>query len=98
MYDLHIELVDLYEKLTDFNSLRAAYQRFHECFPLTPKLWLNWINNEMKVSTSDEEKQHILKLFDLAVEDYLCEKLFVYYYIQYFSSLYFSCQFMASIR
>ncbi|XP_045461215.1 squamous cell carcinoma antigen recognized by T-cells 3 [Harmonia axyridis] len=79
MYDLHLELVDLYEKLADIHSLRAAYQRFHECFPLTPKLWLRWIKTEINVATSEEEKQHILQLFDLAVEDYLSVNLWQAY-------------------
>ncbi|XP_044747032.1 squamous cell carcinoma antigen recognized by T-cells 3 [Coccinella septempunctata] len=79
MYDLHTELVALYEKLADFDSLKAAYLRFHECFPLTPKIWLTWIKNEIKVAVSDQEKQYIVKLFDLAVEDYLSIELWQAY-------------------
>ncbi|CAH0550896.1 unnamed protein product [Brassicogethes aeneus] len=77
-YDAHIELVQLYRQLTDFKSMSEAYERFHECFPLTPKLWLAWINDEISVATS-EQKEHIFELFDKAVEDYLSVELWIEY-------------------
>lgn len=73
MYDAHLEIVDLYQKLSDLNSLRAAYQRFHESFPLTPKLWLDWIKIEITIANTSEEQNKIFELFDKAVEDYLCK-------------------------
>ncbi|KAL3285938.1 hypothetical protein HHI36_000456 [Cryptolaemus montrouzieri] len=79
LYDVHVQLVDLYEKMVNLESLRAAYERFHECYPLTSKLWLKWIKNEIKVATSDQEKQHIFKLFEKAVEDYLSVNLWQEY-------------------
>nr|CAI5827712.1 unnamed protein product [Callosobruchus analis] len=60
-------------KLGDLNSLRESYERFRECFPLTPKIWLDWIRDEIKIASSDKEKKQIFHLFDQAVEDYLCE-------------------------
>nr|CAH7761239.1 unnamed protein product [Callosobruchus chinensis] len=79
LYDAHLELVELYRKLGDLNSLRESYQRFHECFPLTPKIWLNWIKDEIKIASSDKEKKHIFELFDKAVEDYLSVELWMEY-------------------
>ncbi|KAK9880440.1 hypothetical protein WA026_011687 [Henosepilachna vigintioctopunctata] len=71
VYDSHVELIDSYVKLNDLKSLQNAFRRFHECFPLTPELWLQWIEIEKKLATSDKEKQTILTLFEKAVEDYL---------------------------
>lgn len=73
LYDIHVELVGIYKKLTDLKSLRAAYERFHECYPLTPQLWLSWIRDEIKIANSDTEKKYVVSLFDLAVQDYLCK-------------------------
>lgn len=75
LYDAHTEIVDLYKKLGDLTSLRAAYQRFHECFPLTPKLWLSWLRDEIKIANTNDEQKKIFELFDKAVEDYLCKLL-----------------------
>lgn len=73
IYDVHVELVEIYRKLTDLKSLRAAYERFHECYPLTPQLWLSWIRDEARIANNDTEKNYVKSLFDLAVQDYLCE-------------------------
>lgn len=72
MYDVHVEIINIYRKLADLNSMREAYQRFHECFPLTPKLWLEWIRDEIKIANTKDEQQRILELFEKAVDDYLC--------------------------
>ncbi|KAI4468761.1 pre-mrna processing protein prp39-related [Holotrichia oblita] len=70
LYDVHVELVGLYRKVADLTSMRAAYERFHKYFPITPKLWLNWIHDEMQIADSSEEKNFILQLFNKAMEDY----------------------------
>lgn len=72
---MHVEIVDLYRKLGDLSSMRGAYERFHKCFPLTPKLWLTWIRDEIKIAQTPEEQKQIFNLFDKAVEDYLCKSL-----------------------
>lgn len=73
MYDVHVELVEIYRKLTDLKSLRAAYERFCECYPLTPKLWLSWIRDEIEIANNEAEKNYIISLFELAIKDYLCK-------------------------
>lgn len=73
LYDAHLELVEIYRKLTDLASLRAAYERFREVFPLTPTIWLSWIKDEITVANTEKEKQKILQLFQHAVKDYLCK-------------------------
>lgn len=70
-----MEIVDLYRNLGDLTSLRAAYHRFHECFPLTAKLWLDWLRDEIKIANTSEEQKNVFELFDKSVEDYLCKSV-----------------------
>ncbi|KAJ8928201.1 hypothetical protein NQ314_019264 [Rhamnusium bicolor] len=78
LYDAHVEIVDVYRKLGDLNSMREAYQRFHECFPLTAKLWLKWLRDEIKIANNTfEEQKRILSLFNKAVEDYLFNVIYI---------------------
>ncbi|XP_050295375.1 squamous cell carcinoma antigen recognized by T-cells 3 [Anthonomus grandis grandis] len=79
LYDSHVELVGLYKKLGDLISLREAYQRFHEYFPLTPTLWMDWINVEKSVASTHGQKEFVFGLFDKAVEDYLSVELWSEY-------------------
>lgn len=82
LYDVHLELVEIYYKLGDLTSMRAAYERFHECFPLTSAIWLKWIKEEIKLATTPTDQKKVLKLFEEAVQDYLCVNLWMEY-IQY---------------
>ncbi|CAG9862009.1 unnamed protein product [Phyllotreta striolata] len=79
LYDVHIEVINVYRKLSDLNSLREAYQRFHKYFPLTPQLWLDWIRDEIRIAHTPEERRTVLSLFEEAVEDYLCVDLWIEY-------------------
>ncbi|KAJ8924369.1 hypothetical protein NQ315_007165 [Exocentrus adspersus] len=79
LYDAHVEIVQIYRKLGDLKSLREAYQRFSDCFPLTPKLWLDWLIDEMKIAQTADEQKHVFSLFDKAVEDYLSVELWMEY-------------------
>ncbi|KAG5872420.1 hypothetical protein JTB14_013665 [Gonioctena quinquepunctata] len=79
LYDAHVEIVGLYRRTGDLNSMRAAYERFSEKFPLSPKLWLDWLKDEIKISSTLEEQKRLFGLFDKAVEDYLSVDLWVEY-------------------
>ncbi|KAH1015492.1 squamous cell carcinoma antigen recognized by T-cells 3 [Dendroctonus ponderosae] len=79
LYESHVELVGIYKKLGELRSLREAFQRFHEYFPLTPALWMEWINVEKCLATTDKQKEFIIQLFDQAVEDYLSVELWSEY-------------------
>lgn len=74
LYDVHVQLVEIYRKLGDLKSLREACERFRECFPLTAAIWLAWIKDEIKIASNAAEKENVLKLFELAVQDYLCKQ------------------------
>lgn len=41
-------------------------------FPLTPELWIDWLEDEIKIASTDEENKAVLDLFERAVRDYLC--------------------------
>ncbi|XP_031334634.1 squamous cell carcinoma antigen recognized by T-cells 3-like [Photinus pyralis] len=75
LYEVHLEVVEIYRKLGDIKSMREAYNRFSEYFPLTSTIWLAWIKDEVKLATSSSEKKHVLTLFERAVKDYLCKYL-----------------------
>ncbi|XP_017771623.1 PREDICTED: squamous cell carcinoma antigen recognized by T-cells 3-like [Nicrophorus vespilloides] len=79
LYDLHVELVGLYQKIVDLVSLRQAYKRFYNIYPLTDTLWLNWLKIEMELATGEEEKKNVLELFEKATKDYLSVKLWLEY-------------------
>ncbi|KAK5648330.1 hypothetical protein RI129_003222 [Pyrocoelia pectoralis] len=82
LYEVHLEVVEIYRKLGDIKSMRAAYDRFSEYFPLTSTIWLAWIKDEIKISTSSSEKKNILALFERAVKDYLSVDVWLEY-VQY---------------
>ncbi|KAF5274090.1 hypothetical protein FQR65_LT04488 [Abscondita terminalis] len=79
LYEAHVEVVEIYRKLGDIKSMRAAYNRFSEYFPLTPEIWLTWIKDEIKLATSASEKKNILSLFQRAVQDYLAVDIWLEY-------------------
>lgn len=78
-YDAHVELVGIYKKLLNLTDMREAYERFSKHFPLTGTLWLDWIRDEMRVASTDNEKKYIISLFDKAVDDYLSIDLWLEY-------------------
>lgn len=53
--------------------MREACERFSQCFPLTPEIWLSWIKDEIRIASNTAEKENVLNLFSVAVQDYLCK-------------------------
>lgn len=43
-------------------------------FPLTSAIWMEWLEDELKIGTTLEEKQEIVELFEQAIKDYLCKQ------------------------
>ena len=78
-YSAHLSLIELLRNTEDFLRLREARQTFSEFYPLTPELWLQWINDERKIASSEEEKKFITGLFVKAVEDYVSVDLWLEY-------------------
>ncbi|KAF5293014.1 hypothetical protein FQA39_LY13783 [Lamprigera yunnana] len=85
LYEAHVEVVDIYKKMGDLKSMREAYNRFSEYYPLTPTIWLNWLNDEILLATTPVHKKNVLALFQRAVQDYLSVEIwlkYIYYSIQ----------------
>lgn len=78
-YAAHLELVTLLRKTEDFEKLRAARNKFSEFYPLTGELWTEWVSDEQKIATSDEEKKMVEELFEKGVKDYLSVDLWLEY-------------------
>eukprot|EP00092_Neocalanus_flemingeri_P022932 GFUD01024863.1.p1 GENE.GFUD01024863.1~~GFUD01024863.1.p1 ORF type:complete len:939 (+),score=286.08 GFUD01024863.1:83-2899(+) len=78
-YSAHYELVTALRKTEDFEKLREARKRFHKFYPLTSDLWLDWISDEQKIATSEEEKKMVDDLFEKGVKDYLSVDLWLEY-------------------
>jgi len=78
-YSAHLELVTLLRKTEDFEKLRNARNKFSEYYPLTGELWIEWISDEQKIASSDEDKKMIEGLFEKGVKDYLSVDLWLEY-------------------
>ena len=78
-YDAHISKVKLLRTAGELDELRVARNDFATTFPLTPNLWLEWLQDEQNLAGTEEEKNEIYKLFDRAVEDYLSIDLWLEY-------------------
>ncbi|XP_042223053.1 squamous cell carcinoma antigen recognized by T-cells 3-like [Homarus americanus] len=78
-YDAYVHLIAALRDLFELEEARATRQKMSKVYPLTPELWLDWIRDEQKVCTSNEERQFIIELFDQAVKDYTSVQLWVEY-------------------
>ncbi|CAH8457364.1 unnamed protein product [Dicrocoelium dendriticum] len=70
LYESHVELISSLRELGNLEDLRAARESMHSVYPLSPKLWLDWFEDELKIASSVEEMQGVEDLFKRAVEDY----------------------------
>lgn len=78
-YDGHLELIRLYQIAGEFDELRLARQHMSNIYPLTPTLWLEWLQDEIKFKESDDDNLRILKLFERAIDDYLSVEIWLEY-------------------
>ncbi|KAH8874420.1 Polyadenylate-binding protein 5 [Schistosoma japonicum] len=69
-YNAHVRLIECLRKTNDTKRLRASRERMHDTYPLTPVLWLQWIEDELHNASTLEEKKQIEVLFKRAVDDY----------------------------
>ena len=78
-YEAHVAKISLLKSTGELDDLRIARTNFADIFPLTPELWLDWIEDEKKLAESVEEKSKIYELFNRAVNDYLSVDLWLEY-------------------
>lgn len=76
-YDLHLEKIKILKGLGDVDRLRGARERMSQLYPLTPALWIEWLEDEVKMMSvaTEEEKQGVFNLCERAVKDYVCKEL-----------------------
>ena len=78
-YDAHVSKIRLLKSIGELDHLRIARKEFANIFPLTPELWLEWINDEKSLAESEQEKLAINELFDTAVKDYVSVDVWLEY-------------------
>ena len=78
-YDSYLRLIELCKIAGDLDELRAARERMSAAYPLTPELWLSWLDDEIKYKQNDDDNPKILELFERAVKDYLSVEVWLEY-------------------
>ena len=66
-----MKLVNFCKENGELVELRAARENFSKYFPLTEKLWLEWIEDEKTLCDTEESHENLVKLFERGIEDYL---------------------------
>ncbi|KAG8190656.1 hypothetical protein JTE90_001265 [Oedothorax gibbosus] len=76
-YELHVDLINMCKKACDLDKLRAARENMSAHFPLSPELWLDWLQDEKNVAGQITDKNEKVKqndivtaLFERAIKDY----------------------------
>lgn len=70
-YAAHLQLVTLL-RTDDLEELRRARSAFSEAFPLPPPVWLEWLEDEVRLATSSNEREEIvMTLVSKALADYV---------------------------
>ena len=59
--------------------LALARQAMHSRFPLAEPLWIEWLDDEIAASTTEERHRKTEQLFGLAVQEYLSIPLWAKY-------------------
>lgn len=75
-YESHLALVNLCHKMADLERLREARKDMSSKFPLNADIWISWLSDEITLATSKEDKENVVKLFERALQDYICRFFF----------------------
>ena len=80
-YNGHVERIKRLRAKKDHVRLQSAREAMLSNFPLSPQLWLDWIADERKKTSSftQEGRAAIVDLFDKAVQDYLSVDVWMEY-------------------
>ncbi|XP_033115264.1 squamous cell carcinoma antigen recognized by T-cells 3-like isoform X2 [Anneissia japonica] len=79
VYDNHVKLIELMKETGELEKLRDARNAMAKIFPLSEDLWLEWVQDEVKLASSEDDKQMVLEVLDRAVSDYLSVDLWLEY-------------------
>jgi len=78
-YSAYVDLISSLQKTDDLTKLRAVREKFSQHYPLTGELWIEWINDELKIVSCDEDKQKVGELFEKGIKDYRSVDLWLEY-------------------
>ncbi|KAF3340792.1 squamous cell carcinoma antigen recognized by T-cells 3 [Carex littledalei] len=78
-YDSHLQYVNCLRKSGEIEKLRNAREEMNRLFPLSPKLWQDWIGDEISLNQGAEAFAEIEKLYERAVQEYLSVPLWCDY-------------------
>ncbi|XP_050527291.1 squamous cell carcinoma antigen recognized by T-cells 3-like [Daktulosphaira vitifoliae] len=70
-YDAYVELISILREANNLEEVRKARLKLNEKYPLSAKLWLDWIKDEIGIATTEEEKNHVVMLCEKGIKDYL---------------------------
>ncbi|KAI2804165.1 Squamous cell carcinoma antigen recognized by T-cells 3 [Blomia tropicalis] len=88
-YEKHVSLIEKLRSIGELDILREAREKMNKLFPLSAKLWLEWLQDEEKIATTTEQKLAILDLYERAVNDYLdctVNSNYIFYLIELYES------------
>ena len=74
-YDAHVRYVALLRACGLREKLREARQAFHDAFPLTETMWLEWIEDESAALETVEDVERLEALLGESHEDYMSVSL-----------------------
>ena len=83
-YNAHLTLTELCQTFEMTEKLRSAREIMSQTFPLTEKLWLEWIQQEIKLG--ELSFAEVCDLFERGTKDYLCPNLWLEY-VKYVSMM-----------
>nr|CDS27729.1 squamous cell carcinoma antigen [Hymenolepis microstoma] len=69
-YDAHVRRVKLLRAAKEYSLLHDARELMAESFPLTPELWLEWLEDERALLKEGDSRDPIENLFKRALNDY----------------------------
>ncbi|XP_054004935.1 squamous cell carcinoma antigen recognized by T-cells 3-like [Hylaeus anthracinus] len=78
-YASHVAIISKLQRMGELEGLRAARENMNSKFPLSSELWLSWIRDEIKLATTPEQKEEVVKLCERAVKDYLSVEIWLEY-------------------
>ncbi|KAF9100385.1 RNA-binding protein 4F [Mortierella sp. GBA35] len=78
-YELHTQLIAFLKSADMFEELRQAREAMNKIYPLSEELWKDWIEDEANMATSEDEKRHVLSLYERATSEYLSIKIWKAY-------------------
>ncbi|XP_051160742.1 squamous cell carcinoma antigen recognized by T-cells 3-like [Leptopilina boulardi] len=78
-YASHVALINLLSKMGELERLRVARENMSKTYPLSPELWRSWMQDEIKLAITNEEKIAVVELCERAVNDYLSVEIWLEY-------------------